>query len=429
MSQPRTAQAAGAAATLEPGSAIGSFVCLRLLSEGGQASLYLVCPQAVSPFQRRLLGLRLALAGPSQALVERYRLGVVKIPRPAYQAHLYDERGYLSLPSMEHPNLGQLYTRRFGAGGAGLKADLDFVDLPDGAGGTQRHPYIALVYEPGGSLRALLTARKQRPLAPEQVVQIALQLADVLRFLHTGPRLVYNDLAPDNVVLHEPLSPWRKTAPTAVLIDLAAVDSLASPRHQHVYGRAHAMPPERLRTPPAAMSEQVDVYGLGMLMYELLAGKLEYQTTADLLNPERQRPAISAVNPQVSRDLNYLIMQAIDRDADRRAINLPGMESFQRALRALPEAKASGALRGPLTGRFWRQLFLTLCAAILVFALITQALRGLAAGDAPPTVAPAMPTITALPLTPTAPAPTASATPPPAAVPTSTRIPTATAQP
>lgn len=429
MTQTRTAPAAGATATLAPGSSIGSFVCLRLLNEGGQASLYLVCPQAVSPFQRRLLRLRLALSGPSQALVERYQLGVVKIPRPAYQAHLYDERGYLSLPGMEHPHLGQLYTRRFRTGGSSLKADLDFVDLPDANGQTQRHPYITLVYEPGGSLRALMTARKHRPLAPEQVVQIALQLADVLRFLHTGPKLVYNDLAPDNVVLHEPLSPWRKTTPTAVLIDLAAADSLTSPRHQHVYGRAHAMPPERLRTPPAAMSEQVDVYGLGMLMYELLAGKLEYQTTADLLNPERQRPPVNTVNPRVSRDLNYLVMQAIDRDADRRSISLPNMDAFQRALRALPEAKASGALRGPLTTRFVRQIVLTLCAIALVFVLITQALQGLAHVETPTTVAPAMPTVTALPMTPTAAPPTATATPLPAAVPTSTRIPTVTAEP
>ena len=415
---------------LAPGSTIGKFTCLRLLNEGGQASLYLVCPQTISALQRFGLRARLALLGPSQALVERYQLGVIKIPRPKYQAHLYDERGYLSLPSMEHQHLGQLYNRRFRQSGQALaKADLDFVDLPDASGEVLRYPYITLVYEPGGSLRDLLKARRYRPLKPAQVVQIALQLAEVLHFLHTGPRLVYNDLAPDNVILHEALSPWRKTEPRVALIDLAAADSLDNPRHQNVYGRSHYMPPERLRTPPAAMSAQVDIYGLGMLMYELLAGKLEYQNTADLLNPERQLRPINELNPQVSRDLNYLVMQAIDRDSVRRNINLPAMDSLQRAMRNLPEAKTPGALRGPLTARFWLQWGLALAAIILVFVLMTQLLQGMAQPDGSATVAPALPTITALPMTPTISTPTSTPTPPPSPVPTSTRIPTATAQP
>ncbi len=428
MTQPVTAS--GAFLPLAPGATLGKFTCLRLLSEGGQASLYLVCPQSVSPPRRLLLRLQLGFFGPSQALVERYQLGVVKIPRAKYQAHLYDERGYLSLPTMEHQHLGQLYNRRFRQSGQAVaKADLDFVDLPDASGQLQRYPYITLVYEPGGSLRDLLKARKQRPFKPALVVHIALQLAEVLRFLHTNPKIIYNDLAPDNVILHEALSPWRKTAPTLVLIDLAAADSLSNPRHQNVYGRSHYMPPERLRTPPAPMSEQVDIYGLGMLMYELLAGKLEYQTTADLLNSDRQLKPISEVNPLVSRDLNYLVMQAIDRDATRRTINLPTMETLQRVLRNLPEAKAPAKLRGPLAARFWLQAALAICAIVLVFGLMTQALQGLAQSDGPLPTVQALPTITAVPATPTIITPTVPATPPPSPVPTSTRIPTATAQP
>jgi serine/threonine protein kinase len=430
MSMTPSITASSAFLPLAPGAVIGKFVCLRLLSEGGQAYLYMVCPQSVSALQRLLLRAQLRVFGPSQALVERYQLGVIKIPRAKFQAHLYDERGYLSLPSMEHKHLGQLYTSRFRPTGPALaKADLDFVELPDASGQLQRYPYITLVYEPGGSLRDLLKARKYRPFKPAQVVHIALQLAEVLRFLHTTPKIVYNDLAPDNIILHEALSPLRKTEPMMVLIDLAAADSLTNPRHHHVYGRSHYMPPERLRTPPATMSEQVDIYGLGMLMYELLAGKLEFQNTADLLNPDRQLKPISEINPLVSRDLSYLVMQAIDRDATRRTINLPTMDTLQRALRNLPEAKISGKLRGPLQRRFWLQAGLALCTIVIIFGLITQALRGFAQADSPLPTAPALPTITGIPATATLSTPTATATPQPSPAPTSTRIPTATAQP
>ncbi len=412
-------------AAIAASAQIGKYICLRLLSEGGQGTLYLVHPQTLSATQRVLLRVQLWVFGPSQALVERFQLGVVKIPHPTYQAHLYDERGYLSLPNVAHKHLGQLYTRRFRQTGAALaKADIDFINVPDSSGQIQHNPYITLAYEPGGSLRTLLQQRKHRPLKPAQVVRIALQLADVLSFLHTGPELIYNDLAPDNVLLHERLSPWRKTKPTAVLIDLGAADSLSSPRHCNVYGRAQYMPPERLRTPPAAMSAQVDIYGLGMLMYELLAGKLEYQSTADLLNPERQLKPISALNPHVSRDLNHLVMQAVDRDAERRAINLPTMAAFQRALRNLPEEKQSGKLRGPFTARAWVQLASAVCVLLLMFSMTTQlSQHGAQATNAPATAATMLPTVTLPPST-----ATATATPQPTPPPTSTLIPTPTTE-
>jgi serine/threonine protein kinase len=62
-----------------------------------------------------------------------------------------------------------------------------------------RRVYLILEYAPGISLRRMV--KESGPLSAEKVTQIALQLCDVVAYLHSlNPPLVHRDLAPDNII-------------------------------------------------------------------------------------------------------------------------------------------------------------------------------------------------------------------------------------
>lgn len=381
---------------LRPGARVDGFEVVGASGRGGQGRLYLVRPwrdgDPLRGWSRRRLSRLAARRAVGRALIEAEGLGVIKLGRPEFQANLLNEREYLASPEAAHPHLVALYGRRFPAPAGRIRPSLGSVALADEAGARRSYTYLALAYEPGGSLAELIARAGGRPLPLALAVTIAAQVADALEHLHRTLGLVHHDLCPENVMLRS------ERPPHAVLVDLAAAESLASPRHASVYGRERYLAPEQLAEPPAAPGVGVDIYSLGVLLHDMLGGP-----AAPGSRPGPQ-DRLSAANPAAPAELDRLASLALDPDPRRRAEGIPSAAAFAAALRALPASDCGPPRRLlPALRRLGAALAAVAVVAWLAFMAISP---GQAGGGAPATV------VTVTPLREASPTP----------APTSTRI-------
>ena len=141
--------------------------------------------------------------------------------------------------------------------------------LPVLSAGVDQPPfYLVSPRLPGRSLAEILEQQRRLPLAI--TLWIARQTAEALDALHTTTRMIHSDVKPANVVV----------APDghATLVDLGFVHSPDEGRHwssRPVYGTLSYMAPECLASQLGA-SPQSDVYSLGVMLYEMLAGSLPF---------------------------------------------------------------------------------------------------------------------------------------------------------
>ena len=148
----------------------------------------------------------------------------------------------------------------------------------------------------------------------EACVRLVLQVANTMSYVHARG-IVHRDLKPSNIVV-TPLG-------QALLLDfgLAHVQDLQRvTRADAQVGSPAYMSPEQVRG--EAIDERVDVYGLGVTLYQLLTTRLPFRGES----PEALQQAILAGGPRplrmhnrsVPRDLGVVCAVAIDRDRARR---------------------------------------------------------------------------------------------------------------
>src|SRR5256885_13971508 len=136
--------------------------------------------------------------------------------------------------------------------------------------------------DPGTTLRDAVTARG--PLPPHEAARIVAQVAAALDAAHEAG-VIHCDVKPANVILDE--------QGTAKLTDFGIARAARGPREHELIGTARYIAPERVEGEPA--TERSDVYSLGLVAYELLAGQpaFAHMETEDLLRQRLDGPAPS----------------------------------------------------------------------------------------------------------------------------------------
>ncbi len=157
--------------------------------------------------------------------------------------------------------------------------------------------YLVLEFIKGNDLETVLNASEDL-IPQETVLEYALQIVDVLAYLHNHKPLpiVFRDLKPSNVMLTDDNR--------IVLIDFGIAKAFQSKSKGTMIGTEGYCPPEQYR----GMSEpRGDLYSLGALMHHMLT-RIDPRLEAPFTFAERPP---TKINPTVSRHVEALILRAL----------------------------------------------------------------------------------------------------------------------
>ena len=230
------------------------------------------------------------------------------------------------------------------------------------AGLSEQGVYIAMERLQGRDLRDLL-ADGWRP-EPEQAARIAKRIADALAYAH-GHGVVHCDIKPANIYMigrtqpklldfgiarvAQQQGPSDAALPAAGQVDIAPADASVPPAD---FGSPYYVSPEHLRG--EALDPRCDVYGVGVVLYELLTGRRAFEgRTLESIRAavlESDVPLASRVNRNVNSALAAIVARAMARNPAQR---YRSARHLARALRTWLEEDDSRRAAAPLGRSNW----------------------------------------------------------------------------
>lgn len=175
--------------------------------------------------------------------------------------------------------------------------------------------YYVMPYVEGESLRGRL--ERERRLPVEDAVQIAREVADALAYAHHRG-FVHRDIKPENILLG---------GGHALVADFGIARAIGSVGQDQLTARALGtgtpayMSPEQAtgESPP---DERTDIYALGCVLYEMLAGAPPFAGHSPEETIERRlrgpAPRVKAARPEVSAEVDVAVARALARTPAER---------------------------------------------------------------------------------------------------------------
>lgn len=182
-------------------------------------------------------------------------------------------------------------------------------------------PYMVSEYVAGETLSDRL--RRERRLATRAAARIVAQLADAAEHAHRSG-VVHRDIKPDNVLMQH-VDGQSDVDVVARLTDFGLA-RLADENTDHsraglLVGTPNYMAPEQLSGSEQARDATVDVYSLGVVLYELIAGNLPRQANGSvqtLLTQSHQIKRLRRQHLDVPRDLDAICMHCLEVNPEDR---------------------------------------------------------------------------------------------------------------
>src|SRR5215217_5849515 len=208
--------------------------------------------------------------------------------------------------------------------------------------------YITMEYLPGGTLKDRITATGA--LRPQTAAEVALQVAKALNTAHLRG-VVHRDIKPRNILLAD--SDHVKVADFGIA---RAADASTISHTGDILGSAKYMSPEQ------AEGEQVgpvsDLYSLGVVLYEMLTGRVpfEVETPADV--PIRHAVAPprhpKEVNPEIPEELDAITMKLLATNPEDRYESaeelIQGLQQVRAAIPSAPHSSTNGTTAETVLG-------------------------------------------------------------------------------
>lgn len=338
---------------------------IRLLGEGGMGTVY----EAEQARPRRIVALKLIRQGLDSA-------GVLR--RFEHEAHI--------LGRLQHSGIAQIYEAGYGDGLAGRQA------------------YIAMEYVDGRPLTEYAAFKGQ---TPRERLLLMIRVCDAIQHAHQRG-VIHRDLKPANIlVVEEDAGPAAEGSRSGEsgrdsnkgsragstgdnarvgqpkILDFGVAQA-ADPDQQlttmhtvsgQIVGTLAYMSPEQVAGEPDQIDVRTDIYALGVVMYQLLTGKLPYDVKsksipeAVLVIRDAEVPTLSSVDTHYRGDVETIVAKALQKDKDRRYQSAAEMaDDIRRHLLGEPISAKRDSAMYILRNRLRRyRLFLGVAA---VFAIM-----------------------------------------------------------
>ena len=249
----------------------GKYEILEERARGGMGVVY----RARDVELNRLVALKVVLSGigSAPADIERFRA----------EAEI--------VAQLQHPNIVQIHE----------------------IGMVEDRPYLALEYIAGGTLDDLLQGK---PQPPQVAARMTLALAEAMQHAHQR-NVVHRDLKPSNILIATNGAPKITDFGLAKRLDL----DHGRTRSGTVLGTPCYMSPEQA-TGTREVGPSADVYALGVILYEMLTGRVPFTgiSTSDTLEQVRSQEPVAPrqMMPSVPRDLETICLKCLEKVPSQR---------------------------------------------------------------------------------------------------------------
>ena len=288
--------------TLPPDTVVdGRYTVVSRVGSGGMADVY--CAQDNQLGRRVALKLLHRRFAEDQEFVERFR------------------REASAAAGLQHPNVVQVYDR----------------------GSWDGTSYIAMEFLEGRNLKQII--REHGVLEPSAAIDIAVQILRAIRFAHKRG-VIHRDIKPHNVIVDG--------EGRAKVTDFGIARAGASDMTETgaIMGTAQYLSPEQAQGHPIAAS--ADIYSVGIVLYEMLTGRVPFEAdsavTIALKQVNEDPQAIRAVNPDVSPELEDVVLVALRKDPRERYQDADAFIEALEGARDLPARTEVVQRTGRLTG-------------------------------------------------------------------------------
>ena len=243
---------------------------IKSLGEGGMADVYL----AVDTILNREVAIKMLRGELSNDPVTLLRF----------------QREANAASKLNHPNVVQVY------------------DVGEYEG---RH-YIVMEHVRGRTLKQLIQLRGA--LHKEEAVNIMKQVVSAVQHAHEH-HIIHRDIKPQNIMI--------KDDGTVKITDFGialAHDAVQLTQSDSVLGSAHYLAPETTRGEPA--TNQIDIYALGIVFYELLSGDVPFHgdnpVQIAMKHLSEETPSIREFNPSLPQAVENIIIKATVKNRAQR---------------------------------------------------------------------------------------------------------------
>ena len=210
------------------------------------------------------------------------------------------------------------------AQGAAKLSHPNIVNIYD-VGTEEKNHYIVMEYVSGETLKDYI--QREGRLTTIEALRFAREIAEALEHAHAN-NLVHCDIKPHNILVTA--AGHVKVADFGIA---RAVSSATMTYSGTVIGSVHYFSPEQAKG--TAISPKSDIYSLGVVLYEMLTGKVpftgETPVSVALKHVQENPIPVRQLQPEISPVIESIVTRAMDKDPQRR---LTSSEFIQAVLQA-----------------------------------------------------------------------------------------------
>jgi serine/threonine-protein kinase len=197
------------------------------------------------------------------------------------------------------------------------------------------HPYLVMVYLPGGTLKE----RMGQPMPWSEAARILVPIARALEFAHQQG-VIHRDIKPSNILITKSGEPMLSDFGVAKIISDEATTGLTGTGM--AVGTPEYMAPEQINAKTA--DRRADIYALGIVFYEMVTGRKPFQADTPLAvlfkHVSDPLPHPAQFVPNLPKSVENVLFKALAKQPEDR---YQTMDEFAAALEKIASGDQSSA--------------------------------------------------------------------------------------